>query len=727
MERELEKIEGTVEEVVYSNEENGYAVLYLDIITDLATVAGNLPFVCEGDSICVYGEWNEHPKYGMQFSAVYYEPKTAHTAQSAYKYLSSGIIKGIGPSTAKKIVEKLGDRTFFVIENEYERLTEIKGINPKKAKNIHDEYMKKIELQSIVTFFNQYDVSPMIAIKVYNTFGRASIELCKQNPYILCEQVDRIGFLTTDKIAKKMGFPENSPQRICSGIIYTLNSEALNGHTCMKRELLSQKASSLLSVTTESCENAISALMAKNKLIADGNWIMLPIYYEAESYIASRIKALKKVKTENFSKKINIDDYTEIKLAKFQKQAVTEALKNNLLLITGGPGTGKTTVIKTIISIFNDLGKKVILAAPTGRAAKRISELTKSDAKTIHRLLEIGFQKEGKTEFARNASNPLSCDLIIIDEMSMTDVLLFQALLNALTENTRIIMVGDCDQLPSVGAGNVLKDLILSEQIKRITFDEIFRQSGNSQIIVNAHRILKGEEPVYNGENSDFFFVNSFNAEDAKEKTKELLSTRLPNYLHTIPDKIQVLTPMRKTALGSVELNKALKEIINPVRKNDVTKNANGYVFSVGDRVMQTKNDYDIIWESNSDSGSGIYNGDMGIITDIDIKHNELTILFDDDKKVYYDFAKLENLELAYAVTVHKSQGSEFDAVIIPLVYGYEQLMTKNLLYTAITRAKKFVCIVGSKNCVTRMIHNDTEQKRYTMLKKYLQNEKGTE
>lgn len=721
MEKELEKLEGTVEEVVYSNEDNGYGVLYLDIINDIVAVAGNLPFVSEGESICVYGNWTEHPKYGQQFGAVYYEPKTVHTAQSAYKYLSGGIIKGIGPATAKKIVDKFGDKTFFVIENDYDELISINGINPKKARNIHEEYMKKIDLQNIVTFFNQYEVSPTVAVKVYNTFGKASIELCKRNPYILCEQVDRIGFLTADKIARKMGVSQDSPQRICAGIIYSLNLEALNGHTCIKKEELIVKSAQLLSTNEENCENAIVMLIAQNKIINDEDKIMLQMYYDAENYIASRIKALKKVKVTDLSKNIKIDDYTDIELAKSQKDAVTEALKNNLLIITGGPGTGKTTVIKTIISIFKDLNKKVILAAPTGRAAKRISELTKSDAKTIHRLLEIGFQREGKTEFERNSSNPLVCDAIIIDEMSMTDVLLFQSLLNALTENTRIIMVGDCDQLPSVGAGNVLKDLISSKKIKRITFDEIFRQNNDSQIIVNAHRILKGKEPIYNEKNSDFFFVGASSVQDAKEKTKDLLATRLPNYLSTNSDKIQVLTPMRKTSLGSIELNKALKDVINPIRKNDITKSANGYVFSVGDRVMQTKNDYDITWESNNDAGTGIYNGDMGIITDIDLKHNEFTILFDDDKKVYYDFAKLENLELAYAVTVHKSQGSEFDVVIIPLLYGFEQLMTKNLLYTAITRAKKFVCIVGSKNCVTKMIQNDTEQKRYTMLEKYLQ------
>lgn len=725
MENELKKIEGTVEEIIYNNSENGYTVLYLDVISDIVVAAGIMPLISEGESVCIYGNWSEHPKYGQQFTALYYEPKIEHTEEFALKYLSSGIIKGIGPSTAKKIVEKFGDKTFYIIENDCEKLVSIKGITALKATLIHREYMKKTDLQNIVSFFSKYDVSGNIAIKIYNTFGKASIELSKKNPYILCEQVDTIGFLTADKIAKKMGFDDNSPQRICAGVIYTLNSEALNGHTCLKKDMLTDKASHFLSTSYENTENGITQLIAQGKLVLKDNIISLPIYYEAENYIASRIRALKKIKTEDLSKKINIDNYTDIELAELQKEAVSEALRNNLLIITGGPGTGKTTVIKTIISIFRDMKKKVVLTAPTGRAAKRISELTSNDAKTIHRLLEINFSKENKTEFSKNAQNPLECDVIIIDEMSMTDVLLFQALLNALRENARIIMVGDCDQLPSVGAGNVLKDLISSEQIKRITFDEIFRQNNDSQIIINAHRILKGNEPVYNKENSDFFFVSSTNTQDAKEKTKELLMTRLPKFLNTIPDKIQVLTPMRKTALGSKELNKTIKDVINPINKSDITKNTKDFVFSVGDRVMQTKNDYDITWENNTETGTGIYNGDMGIITAIDLKHSEMTILFDDDKKVYYDFSKLDNLELAYAITVHKSQGSEFDAIIIPLLYGYDQLMTRNLLYTAVTRAKKFVCIVGDKNCVMKMINNDIELKRYTMLENYMKNEKG--
>ncbi len=720
-------LEGTVEEIVYYSSDTGYAVIYLDVLGEYINIAGNLPFISEGESVAVYGSWYEHPKYGRQLNAVYYEPKIVHDAQGAYKYLSGGIIKGIGPITAKKIVDKFGDETFYIIEHDYDKLIKINGITPKKARLIHEEYIKKIDLQNVVTFFNQYEVSPSVAVRVYNTFGNMALSVCKKNPYVLCERVERIGFPTADKLAKKMGFSDDCCERINAGIIYALNNAALNGHTCLPNDILSQNTAVTLNIGEKSVDDQITRLLAEKRLVLNNingtTYISLPMYYEAESYIAMRLEALKKVKVDDLSKKVKISDICEIELAKNQKEAVAEALKNNLLIITGGPGTGKTTVIKTVISAFEKLGKKVILAAPTGRAAKRISELTGKKAKTIHRLLELTYHKNQRPEFERNAQNPLICDVLIVDEMSMTDTLLFQALLCALKESTRLIMVGDCDQLPPVGAGNVLKDLILTKAVKRITFDEIFRQNENSQIVTNAHRILGGDLPEYNKKNSDFFFMTSTQTQETKLLINELLTERLPKFLNTAPDKIQVLTPMRKTSLGSVELNKSIKSVVNPVRKGEVTKNANGYVFSVGDRVMQTKNDYDIIWKSKYESGEGIYNGDMGIITAINPKNSSMTIVFDEEKTVEYEFSRLENLELSYAITVHKSQGSEFDAVIIPLVYGYEQLMSRNLLYTAITRAKKFVCIVGTKNCVEKMIDNDIEFKRYTLLKEFLNNE----
>ncbi|MBP3448023.1 MAG: ATP-dependent RecD-like DNA helicase [Clostridia bacterium] len=721
----LDRLTGIVEEVIYYNEENGYGVVALDISGEYVNVAGNLPMIAAGESICAYGRFMEHPRFGEQFQCEYYEPHFEQDTASIYKFLSSGFIRGVGPATAKKIVDNFLEETLNIIEKQPERLSEISGISLPKAMDIHKDYMRKIEVQNVVSYFMKYGISPTVSIKVYNTLGADSIKLCNKNPYIICEKVEKIGFLTVDKIAEEMGIPKNSSERLKSGIIYMMYQASVQGHTCFPEDELLEESGRMLEIGQTDLENALTQLSMEGKLVSvKKNGVVfysLPHFYLAESYIASRLLTLSQQKCENWSKKINTDDLTDIALAPEQKEAISEALKQKLLIITGGPGTGKTTVIRSLITAFDALGKRVILAAPTGRAAKRISELTGKNAKTIHRLLELKFTKGERPEFERNEQNPLRCDVLIVDEMSMTDALLFESLLRALTEKTRLIMVGDCDQLPPVGAGNVLKDMIASGAITRIAFRQIFRQSDSSQIVENAHRILNFQEPVYNSEGSDFFFVGSGSGEDAVSAVCNLVENRLPNFLKLPPDKIQVLTPMRKSVLGSVALNNALKQALNPVRKGQPQKSANGYTFSKFDRVMQTKNDYEIEWKTKDGfRGEGIYNGDMGVITDIDPENKEMTILFDDEKIVRYEFLKLENLELAYAVTVHKSQGSEFDAVVIPLVYGYSQLMTQNLLYTAVTRAKSFVCIVGKKECVTGMIHNNTEQKRYTNLADFL-------
>ncbi len=721
----MERITGLVEEVIYYNDENGYGVVALETSEDYVNVAGNLPMIAEGESIIAYGKWVEHPKFGTQFQCEYYEPHLEQDTASIYKFLSSGFIRGVGPATAKKIVDKFGEETLQIIELYPERISEISGVSLPKAILIHKDYMKKIEVQNVVSYFMKFGLSPTIAVKVYNTLGSGAIKLCNQNPYIICEKVEKIGFLTVDKIAEEMGIPKNSMERLKSGVTYLLYQAAYNGHTCFPKEELVTEAKALLNVGETEVENALSLLLMEGRIInvkkAGIVFYSLPHFYLAETYIAARLSALQQTKCEDLSKKLDIDDLCDVSLSSEQKEAITEALKQKVFIITGGPGTGKTTVIKSLLTAFDALNKKVILAAPTGRAAKRISEVTGKNAKTIHRLLEVKQAGGDRPQFERNEQNPVRCDVVIVDEMSMTDSLLFESFLRAFSEKTRIIMVGDCDQLPPVGAGNVLKDMIASDAVAKISFHQIFRQENASQIVENAHRILNFEEPVYNGDGSDFFFVGSPNGEDTVATVCDLVENRLPNFLNISPDKIQVLTPMRKSVLGSVALNNALKQTLNPVRKNQPQKSANGYVFSKFDRVMQTKNDYDIEWETEDGyRGQGIYNGDMGVITEIDLENKEMTILFDEDKTVCYDFMKLENLELAYAVTVHKSQGSEFDAVVIPLVYGYPQLMTQNLLYTAVTRAKTFVCIVGRKSCVTGMIHNNTEQKRYTNLADFL-------
>ena len=718
---ELLKLYGIVEEIVYQNEETGFGVIAFDNAGELINVTGNLAYIVEGESVCVNGRWVEHPKFGEQFYCEYYEPHFEKNVASIYKYLSSGIIKGVGPGIAKKITDRFSDETLNIIEVYPEKLSEIQGISMQKAMSIHKEHIKKIEIQTVVTFFAKYGISPTLAIRVFNTLGGMTIKLCSQNPYIICERVDNVGFLTADKIANEMGFPKNSDQRMKSGILYELSRQALNGHTCYPKSELVLEASKTLAIAAEQLSNALDSLIIERKLGTYESFVFLPQFFNAETYIAERLHVLNNKKCEDLSEKVKISEISDIELSEEQLLAVKESLKSNLLIITGGPGTGKTTVINSLINAYQLMGKKIMLSAPTGRAAKRISELTSCPAKTIHRLLGIEHKKGEKPAFIKNEADPLACDVLIVDEMSMTDSLLFEALLRAIKEGTRLIMVGDCDQLPPVGAGNVLKDMMTCDNIKKVSFKKIFRQNDTSKIVENAHRILNEQEPAYNTPDTDFFFMQSYSGEEATEKVKELLLTRLPNFLKLDPAKIQVLTPMRKTILGSVALNNNIKAILNPIRDNHVQKQANGYIFTKFDRVMQTKNDYEIEWETKDGTvGEGIFNGDMGIIMSIDPVNSEMTILFDDEKIVHYDFLKLENLELSYAITVHKSQGSEFDAVIIPLVYGYSRLMTKNLLYTAVTRAKGFVCIVGRKECVMEMINNNVELLRYTGLADFL-------
>ena len=718
----LEPLRGIVKEVLFYKEETGYSVIVLDTESESVHVAGSLPLIYAGASVCVYGVWYNHPKYGKQFTCAYYETKPVYNSETAFQYLSSGVIRGIGIATAKKIVDKFGDETFDVIENDYDRLISVNGITAKKARLIHDEYIRKNEYQEILTFFASLKIPPDIALKAYNVFGIMTIPMVKKNPYILWEKIEKIHFFYVDKLAQQLGFGYESPERIDAGIIYALNYQAKRGHTCYPYGELITEVMNLINVSHKKAENGVVRLLSNKKIIYKNiysdSYLMLPRYYDAEYYIARRTKMLSGKYYSDAAKVDEIIKGKDIRLSAMQKTAVKKAFENGITIITGGPGTGKTAIIRTIIKCCEKLEKKVVIAAPTGRAAKRAAQMAKHDASTIHRLLDVTGKNDDTVIFAKNEKNPVECDIMIVDEMSMTDVVLFKALLCALNENTRIILIGDSNQLPPVGAGNVLRDLINSKQIECITLDKIYRQNEKSLIVRNAHSILNGEEElIYNETDSDFFIMNTVSSADAYKKIVSLITKRLPEYLKTSSSKIQVVTPLRKGVIGSIALNGIIKNALNPIKEGQPSKTHGVYTYSVGDRVMQVKNDYEIGWETpDGETGHGIYNGDMGVIIGMNMAEGKMNILFDDDKEVIYEFARLENLELAYAITVHKSQGSEFDAVILPFIFQSNNFMNRNILYTAVTRAKKFVCILGKRDIVKSMIRNRAISKRYTFL-----------
>lgn len=727
----LEPLRGIVKEVLFYKEETGYGVVILETNTETVHVAGSLPLIYAGASVCVYGVWYNHPKYGRQFTCAYYETKPAYNAKTALNYLSSGVIRGVGMATAKKIVEKFGDETFDVIEKDYDRLISVNGITAKKVRLIHDEYIRKNEYQEILTFFASLKVPPDIALKAYNIFGIMTIPTIKKNPFVLWEKIEKIHFFYVDKLAHQLGFGYESPERIDAGIIYQLNYQAKRGHTCYPYGDLITEVMNLINVSYKKAENSVMRLLSSKKIIYKNiysdSFLMLPCYYEAEYYISRRVKMLADKKYSDASEAAEIISKGRAKLSAMQKIAAEKAFESGITIITGGPGTGKTAIIRAIIRCAKKMGKKVAVTAPTGRAAKRASQMAGCSAATIHRLLEVSGRNDETVTFAKNEKNPLKCDIMIVDEMSMTDVYLFKALLCALREDARVILIGDSNQLPPVGAGNVLRDLINSKKLPCITLDKIFRQDEKSLIIENAHRILKGEEELlYNESDSDFFLMSTISSSDAYKKTISLMTERLPDYLKVSSDKIQVITPFRKSVVGSIALNKVIKEALNPVKEGEPFKTHGDYTYSVGDKVMQVKNDYEISWASPSGkSGQGIYNGDMGVIVGINMEEGKMSILFDDDREVIYEFAKLENLELAYAITVHKSQGSEFDAVILPFIFHNNNFMNRNILYTAITRAKKFVCILGRTEIIKSMIRNRTLNKRYTYLGEFFASERA--
>lgn len=724
-----EELCGIVEKITYQNEQNGYTVATVRSGKDRVTVVGILPFLSVGESLKVTGNYTVHSSYGEQFTVKSFERIAPQNSAAILRYLSSGIIKGVGPSTATRIVEKFGENSLDIIQNHPTELAEIKGISLQKALSISDEYQKQYGLRDVMLMLSPYEISVEKCAVIYRELGSRAVDIVKDNPYTLCCEAIDLPFEKAEKIASDLEISPDNELRLIAGVEYILRKNLSNGHTCLPRPKLCEVAVKLLESDFYRVDGIIS-LMADKMLVCtqkvnDTEFIAIPEYYYAEQYIASRMTAFKK----NTGSTVLVDeleiDYVEnklnIKFEQMQRKAIKEAFENGILILTGGPGTGKTTTLNAIIELFERRDLKIELAAPTGRAAKRMTELTNREAKTIHRLLEVEWGENDKQSFCRNERNPLECDVIIVDEASMIDSMLFASLLKALRTSCRLIIVGDADQLPSVSAGNILNDLLLSERFPSIRLKKVFRQAMQSTIVTNAHAVINETEVDFSNKGNDFFIMNRFSGAEVCNTVLELCSERLPEaYGFDGINDIQILCPSKKFECGTVNLNNLLQSCLNPTSDKKAQMNYKGVYFREGDKVMQIKNNYDLCWEnSKHESGSGIFNGDVGVITEIDMRSRVIKVKFDDKTVSYYE-ENLGELELAYAVTVHKSQGSEFDCVIIPLIDIPAKLKYRNLLYTAITRAKKMLIIVGSKSVFCEMAANNKKTLRYTLLKDFL-------
>ena len=727
-------IDGIVESIIYENPENGYTVCDVASAGQLITMTGYMPNLSQGERIEAHGDWVTHVEYGDQFKVEYYERHMPSTEDEIEKYLASGLLPGIGKATAKKIVKKFGAESLEVIEKEPDRLLEISGLNKKKVDEIYKKYTELIGMREVVMFFQKYGMSPSAAVRAYVAFGENTVAVVQKNPYILAEKIDGITFTTADEIASEMGFLKNSYERISCGVKFLLRQIGyLNGHTFLPRSALVNHSAQTLEIETGVVENAIADMIMAEELVqinmGEYDAIYLDEYYRAEKRVAQRLIEMSemifdidKEKTDEMIEKVQQDN--GILFAEAQLDAVRCVFENSAMVITGGPGTGKTTIIRAIIELMERYSKRVALTAPTGRAAKRMSELCRMEAKTIHRLLEITpGENEVGNRFARNENNKLDCDVLIVDEMSMVDIMLMDSLLAALPRGARIVLVGDSDQLPSVGAGNVLRDIIDSEALTCIKLTEIFRQARESMIVVNAHRINHGEMPHVNDADNDFFLVTRNDPMTLPDTIADLCARRLPaKYGFNGISQIQVLAPTRKSLSGVVNLNAVLQDKLNPASPDKTEYMTSKCVYRVGDKVMQIKNNYQLEWErlDGSERGQGVFNGDVGFVAEIKKSSQKMTVIFD-DRAVIYDFMLLDELELAYAATVHKSQGSEFDAVIMPMCETHRLLMTRNLLYTAITRAKKLVVLVGQEEVIKYYVDNDNIQRRFSGLKNKMQ------
>ena len=737
MENNQETINGYVDHIIYRNTDNGYTVLVLICDEEELTCVGTFSDIAEGENIEARGVFTDHPTYGRQFKVQSFEEKAPQDVVAIERYLGSGAIKGVGIALAARIVRRFKEDTFRIIEAEPERLAEIKGISDRKAMEIADQVNAKRDLRQAMIFLQQYGISTTLAVKIYNQYGQEVYGILQENPYRMADDIEGVGFRTADEIASRVGIRTDSDFRIRSGIQYALLQASGEGHTYLPMEELTGRASQLLGLEPEYIENHYMNLAMDRKIImrqVDGVTQMYSsAFFYMEANTATMLKQLDvsyDVPDIEIEMRLRqIEKQTKMDLDEHQVEAVKEAVRNGLLIITGGPGTGKTTTINTIIRYFEMEGMDIFLAAPTGRAAKRMSETTGFEARTIHRMLELNGGMEGNAGFERNEQNPLETDVIIIDEMSMVDISLMYALLKAVVAGTRLILVGDVNQLPSVGPGSVLKDIIDSGMFHTVKLTKIFRQASTSDIIVNAHKINRGEPVSLDNKSMDFFFLKRYDADKIINVTLQLIKQKLPKFVGASEYDIQVLTPMRKGLLGVERLNTVLQMYLNPPDASKREKEYGSTLFREGDKVMQVKNNYQLEWEIRSkyglmiDKGTGIFNGDMGIIEEINDFAETMTISFDEGRMVEYPYKLLEELELAYAITIHKSQGSEYPAVVIPLLTGPRMLMNRNLLYTAVTRAKKCVTIVGNDETFQMMIENNAEQRRYSGLKDRLTEE----
>ena len=726
----MEKLAGYVEHIIYRNADNGYTVLNLVSGEEEITCVGIFSAIAEGENIEASGDYTDHPTYGKQFKVESFEEKAPEDEEAIERYLGSGAIRGIGLALAARIVRRFKADTFRIIEEEPERLAEVKGISERKAMEIADQVNEKRDLRQAMIFLQQYGITMNLAVKVYQQYGQEVYGIIRENPYRLADDIEGVGFRTADEIAVRVGIRMDSDFRIRSGILYVLLQASTEGHTYLPEEELTRRTGQLLEVGEEQIEKQYMDLAIERKIIMKQGENQTQIYaasfYYMEANTATMLKQLNvsyDVPDLEIEERVRrIEKQTGMKLDEHQMTAVKEAVRNGLLIITGGPGTGKTTTINTIIKYFEMEGLDNFLAAPTGRAAKRMSETTGFEARTIHRMLELNGGVDGAAGFERNEQNPLETDVVIIDEMSMVDISLMHALLKAVAVGTRLILVGDVNQLPSVGPGSVLRDIIRSHECNVVMLTKIFRQASTSDIIVNAHKINQGEEVTLDNKSMDFFFLKRYDADVIISVVLQLIKQKLPKFVDATPYDIQVLTPMRKGLLGVERLNGILQRYLNPPSPQKREKEHGDILFREGDKIMQTRNNYQLEWEIRTkyglsvDKGTGVFNGDMGIVREINDFAETMTVEFDEGRMVEYPYKLLDELELAYAITIHKSQGSEYPAVVIPLLSGPSMLMNRNLLYTAVTRARKCVTLVGNEVTFAQMVQNTSQQKRYSGL-----------